>query len=72
MKDFEQVWKEQEEQNKQIAMKEKQSAIKHGYKNVEEFREAQAVANRVKTYKAKIARLEKVLAEMKQYVEEHK
>ena len=71
MKDFEQVWKEQEEQNKQIAMKEKQSAIKHGYKNVEEFREAQAVANRVKTYKAKIARLEKVLAEMKQYVEEH-
>lgn len=71
MKDFEQAWKEQEEQNRQIAMKEKQSAIKHGYKNVKEFREAQAVANRVKTYKAKIARLEKTLAEMKQYIEEH-
>ena len=71
MKDFEQAWKEQEEQNRQIAMKEKQSAIKHGYKNIEEFREAQAVANRVKTYKARIARLEKALAEMKQYVEEH-
>ena len=71
MKDFEQAWKEQEKQNRQIAMKEKQSAKKHGYKNVEEFREAQATTNRVKTYKAKIARLEKALAEMKQYVEEH-
>ena len=71
MKDFEQAWKEQEEQNRQIAIKEEQSAKKHGYKNVKEFREAQAVANRVKTYKAKIARLERVIAEMKQYVEEH-
>ena len=52
-------------------MKEEQSAKKHGYKTVEEFREAQAVANRVKTYKAKITRLEKAIAEMKQYVEEH-
>lgn len=71
MKDFEQAWKEQEEQNRQIAIKEEQSAKKHGYKTVEEFREAQAIANRVKTYKAKITRLEKVIAEMKQYVEEH-
>lgn len=71
MKDFEQAWKEQEEQNKQIAIKEEQSAKKHGYENVEEFREAQAIANRVKTYKAKIARLEKAITEMKQYVEEH-
>ena len=53
MKEFEQAWKEQEEQNRQIAIKEEQSAKKHGYKNVEEFREAQAVANRVKLTRLK-------------------
>lgn len=71
MKDFEQAWREQEEQNKQIAIKEELSAKKHGYKTVEEFREAQAISNRIKTFKAKIARYEQAIEEMKQYIEEH-
>lgn len=66
-KEMKKSYDEQYEDSRRIEQK---SAEKRGM-TVEEFRESQAIANRVKTYKAKIARLEKAIAEMKQYVEEH-
>ena len=67
-----------EEQMKDIRVKEMESAKKHGFETVEEWREHQAVQNRVKTYKVKvqsyeqqIAEMQKKLAEMQKYIAEN-
>lgn len=60
------------EQFEDIKRKERESAIRHGFETVEEWREFQATQNRIKTYEAKIARYEKSIAEMKKYIEANK
>lgn len=64
--------KSYEEMERDIRMKEEMSAHKHGFETVAEWREYQAKQNRIKTYKAKIARYEKAIAEMKAYIAENK
>lgn len=59
---------EQYEDSRRIEQK---SAEKRGM-TVEEFREYQAVQNRIKTYEKKIAKYEQAIEEMKRYIAEHK
>lgn len=54
-----------------IERKEKESALKHGFEDVYEWRKYQAEQNRIKTYKAKIEHYEQAIAEMKAYIAEH-
>lgn len=60
-----------EEQLKDIQAKEEKKAREEGFTSVEEYRTAQSIANRCRTYKAKIERYQRTIKEMQDYIDKH-
>lgn len=63
--------KSYDEQNKEIWAKEAKKAESLGFKSVAEYRQHLADENRKKTYLAKIARYERAIAEMEEWLAAH-
>ncbi len=63
--------KSYEEQLKDIRAKEEKKAKSLGFSSIEKYREHLANENRKRTYLAKIARYQRAIAEMTEWLAEH-